>query len=147
MTVQELQDANTALRSAVEARLSGAAEPRKRPMPGGVGADAELLPGTVAFLDVLEQLRALHFAKTQDYGAPEDRDSLANVRRGAEVVNIAPWKAALVRIADKVQRLRTYCRTGKLVNEGVEDSLLDLAAYAIIGLVLFREECGRKNLP
>ena len=45
----------------------------------------------------------------------------------------------MVRIADKVQRLRTYCRTGKLVHEGVKDTLFDLAAYSLLAVVLFEE--------
>lgn len=45
----------------------------------------------------------------------------------------------MVRIADKVQRLRTYCQTGRLVHEGVRDTLLDLSAYSLLAIVLFDE--------
>jgi len=38
-----------------------------------------------------------------------------------------------------VQRLRTYCKTGKLVHEGVRDTLLDLAAYSLLAIVLHEE--------
>lgn len=99
----------------------------------------DYLPGTVAFLGVLEELRALHLSKTADYGDRDGGDALANIRNGAEMVGIEHWKGGLVRAADKMQRLKTYCRTGTLVHEGVEDSLLDLAAYAVLCLVLFRE--------
>lgn len=99
------------------------------------------LPGTMAFLDVLEELKRLHLSKTHDYGDESAGDALANIRNGADMVGIAHWKGALVRAADKMQRLRTYCRVGRLVHEGVEDTLLDLAAYASLALVLFREEC------
>ena len=37
-------------------------------------------------------------------------------------------------------RLETFVQKGTLANEGVEDSLLDLAVYSIIALLLFREE-------
>jgi hypothetical protein len=40
---------------------------------------------------------------------------------------------------DKVTRLKTYAVKGTLANEGVEDSLLDIAAYSLIALILFRE--------
>lgn len=94
-------------------------------------------PGSAAFLDAIEELRAMHIKKSQDYGSPSD--PLANIRGGAELVNIEPWRSCLVRIADKVQRLRTYCHAGALANESVEDAFSDLAAYALIGLVMFRE--------
>jgi hypothetical protein len=45
----------------------------------------------------------------------------------------------MVRIADKVQRLRTYCRTGRLVHEGVRDTLLDLASYSLLAIILHGE--------
>jgi len=44
-----------------------------------------------------------------------------------------------VRIADKVQRIRTYCKTGRLVHEGVRDTLLDLASYSLLAIILHEE--------
>lgn len=101
------------------------------------GQQQGLRPGSAQFLAILEEMKTLHLRKTLDYG--EEEDALANVRQGAEFVDIEPWRGCLVRMADKMQRLRTFCRTGRLVHEGVEDTLLDLAAYAAIALVLFRE--------
>jgi hypothetical protein len=95
-------------------------------------------PSTSKFLELLEEMEQLHKYKSADYGSQDD--PLANIRNGADFVNIDPWKAAFVRIADKVQRLRTYCRTGRLVHEGVRDTLLDLAAYSLLAIVLFDEE-------
>ncbi len=92
-------------------------------------------PGSLPFLELLEELRTLHLSKSQDYGS--ESDPLANIRQGAEFVGIEPWRGCLVRVADKVQRLKTYCRTGRLVHEGVRDTLLDLAAYSLLAIVLF----------
>jgi hypothetical protein len=89
------------------------------------------------FLDLLDEMRRLHESKSQDYGS--ETDPLANIRQGAEFVGIEPWRGCMVRIADKVQRLRTYCRTGRLVHEGVRDTLLDLSAYSLLAIVLFDE--------
>jgi hypothetical protein len=94
-------------------------------------------PGSLPFLDLLEELRTLHLSKSQDYGS--ESDPLANIRQGAEFVGIEPWRGCMVRVADKVQRLKTYCRTGRLVHEGVRDTLLDLAAYSLLAIVLFDE--------
>ena len=95
-------------------------------------------PGSLPFLELLEELRQLHLSKSQDYGS--ESDPLANIRQGAEFVGIEPWRGCLVRVADKVQRLKTYCRTGRLVHEGVRDTLLDLSAYSLLAIVLFDED-------
>lgn len=94
-------------------------------------------PGSLPFLELLDEVRALHLSKSQDYGS--ESDPLANIRQGAEFVNIEPWRGCMVRIADKVQRLRTFCQTGRLVHEGVRDTLLDLSAYSLLAIVLFDE--------
>ena len=39
----------------------------------------------------------------------------------------------------KMHRLRAYFRRGKVEFDGIEDTLLDIAAYAAIALVLHRE--------
>ena len=103
----------------------------------GDGIAHEQRPGSLPFLELLEELRQLHLSKSQDYGS--ESDPLANIRQGAEFVGIEPWRGCLVRVADKVQRLKTYCRTGRLVHEGVRDTLLDLAAYSLLAIVLFDE--------
>ena len=89
------------------------------------------------FLDLLDEMRRLHESKSQDYGS--ETDPLANIRQGADFVGIEPWRGCMVRIADKVQRLKTFCRTGRLVHEGVRDTLLDLSAYSLLAIVLFDE--------
>jgi hypothetical protein len=94
-------------------------------------------PSSTAFVALLQEMKQLHESKSADYGSEDD--PLANVRSGADFVNIEPWRGCMVRIADKVQRLRTYCRTGRLVHEGVRDTLLDLAAYSLLAIVLFDE--------
>ena len=103
----------------------------------GDGITHEQRPGSLAFLELLEEVRQLHLSKSQDYGS--ESDPLANIRQGAEFVGIEPWRGCMVRVADKVQRLKTYCKTGRLVHEGVRDTLLDLAAYSLLAIVLFDE--------
>jgi hypothetical protein len=101
------------------------------------GIAHEQRPGSLPFLELLEEVRQLHMSKSQDYGS--ESDPLANIRQGAEFVGIEPWRGCLVRVADKVQRLKTFCKTGRLVHEGVRDTLLDLAAYSLLAIVLFDE--------
>ena len=89
------------------------------------------------FAELLDEMAELHHSKSRDYGSEED--PLANIRHGAELVDIEPWRGCMVRIADKVQRLRTYCRTARLVHEGVRDTLLDLASYSLLAIILHGE--------
>ncbi len=120
-----------------ERELRNAIEPQRRPLGAGVLADDGLRPGSRQFIAVLDEIKRLHLAKTLDYG--EDEDALANIRNGAEVVNIEPWKACLIRMADKMQRLKAYCHNGRIEFDGLEDTLKDIAAYSVIAEVLRRE--------
>lgn len=88
------------------------------------------------FADVLQELQALHDRKGQDYGRPGD--SFANVR-ASEAFGIPAWVGALVRAHDKMIRLQRAAQGLPLANESTEDSLLDLATYAVIALILWRE--------
>lgn len=92
--------------------------------------------GDAGFIAILDEMRALHIKKGADYG--NGKDVLANVR-ACEEFGVLAWKGAILRASDKMSRLKTFCKTGKLANEGVEDSLIDLANYAVIALRLFRE--------
>ena len=84
----------------------------------------------------------MHRLKSTDYGCPSGTDPLANIRNGARFVGIPAWKGAMVRLSDKVTRLATFNATGSLTFEGVEDNLIDLASYALLSLLLYREEHG-----
>ncbi len=151
MLSPSLGDANAALRRAVAERHArqavappnaahAATDVEPAECCGGSRMHCEtprLHPASLAFMELLDELRQLHISKSQDYGSRSD--PLANIRQGAEFVSIESWRGCMVRIADKVQRLRTYCRTGRLVHEGVRDTLLDLAAYSLLGIVLFDE--------
>ena len=140
-----LESANDALRASVKARLD--ATPADDPkMKGYKGQTADEIierfastrhPSSTAFINLLGEMQRLHESKSADYGSEDD--PLANIRQGADFVNIEAWRGCMVRIADKVQRLRTYCRTGRLVHEGVRDTLLDLSAYSLLAIVLFDE--------
>lgn len=102
-------------------------------------AAPDIHPTSRAFLDLLDTIRELHLSKSSDYGCPSGTDPLANIRNGAKFVGIPPFKAAMVRLSDKVTRLATFNATGRLHFEGVEDTLLDLASYSLLALVLYRE--------
>jgi hypothetical protein len=92
--------------------------------------------GDPRFLRILDEMRELHVLKAQDYG--EDEDPLANLR-ASEDLGIPAWIGTMVRAKDKVKRIEAFVKNGKLANEGVIDSLNDLACYAILARILYEE--------
>lgn len=83
-----------------------------------------------AFLEVARELAALHAAKNADYG-----DSF-----GETFKKLGPV-SAVTRIADKTNRLCSLIGKGKaarVADERVEDTLRDLASYAIMTLIELR---------
>ena len=93
--------------------------------------------GSDRFHELLNELGELHDKKQADYGS--DEDPFANVRQSREW-GLDPWVGALVRLNDKVQRLKSMVRNGSLNNESAEDSMRDIAVYSIIALVLKEEQ-------
>ena len=91
---------------------------------------------TTRFHEILAELGALHNLKSQDYGT--GTDPLANVRASQEW-GIPAWIGAMVRLNDKVRRLQSMVRNGRLANESAEDSFRDIAVYAILAFILWEE--------
>jgi hypothetical protein len=85
---------------------------------------------------LLKETGELHDRKQLDYGAGDD--PFANVRASTEW-GVPAWVGALIRLNDKVRRLQSFARKGALANESAEDSMRDIAVYAIIALVLYEQ--------
>lgn len=93
--------------------------------------------GNPEFEKVIEEVLAMHRRKGADYGTKDD--FFANVSASKEW-GIDAWVGAMMRANDKIVRLQAYAKGSTLQNEGVEDSLLDIATYSIIALCLFRRQ-------
>jgi len=147
-----VEEANAALRQAVGQRINAVASGKtsdqwydtqddERPWRGdALLAEPTVHPTSQAFFDLCDALKEMHRRKSSDYGCPSGTDPLANIRNGAKFVGIPSWRAAMVRLSDKVTRLATYNVTGSLENESLEDNLFDLASYSLLALLLHREE-------
>ena len=157
MTTTTLEGSNAALRQAVNDRHAAAAagKPHEEWYESPPATNAYTLadfgatpaerrpavhPTSQAFFDLCDSLKEMHRRKSRDYGCPSGEDPLANIRNGAKFVGIPAWKGAMVRLSDKVTRLAAYNATGRLENESLEDNLADLASYALLALLLHREE-------
>jgi hypothetical protein len=89
------------------------------------------------FEKIVKNILDLHNIKQADYG--RTGDPFANVR-ASEDFGVDPWIGSAIRMNDKMRRIQAAARGQNLKNESIEDSLLDLAVYAIITLVLYREQ-------
>ena len=82
--------------------------------------------------------------KNHDYAGATGASPFRNFE-AVEALGIAPTEAGiLVRMTDKLNRLVTFVRDGKLVveNEGATDSLVDLINYAVLLAAYRRERAG-----
>lgn len=140
---ETLDQANAALRAAVTGRLTTTDEQRESYAEWTPPEFAKLRPGSAAFIKVLDEVRAMHVRKTLDYGC--DEDAFANIRNSADIINVPPFVGCFLRMADKMQRLRAFMRRGHVEFDGVEDTLLDFAAYSAIALVMYREHVAKER--
>lgn len=93
--------------------------------------------GNPVFLDILDEILRTHIAKNHDYSGKAE--TFGNIR-AAKRFGIEPWVGAVLRLNDKVARIASFLEKGELKCESIEDSLLDIANYAIIALAVRRED-------
>lgn len=93
-------------------------------------------PNSARFHELLKELGELHDRKQVDYGRGDD--PFSNVR-SSEEFGIPAWVGAMIRGNDKMSRIKSFISNESLKNESLEDSLRDLAVYAVIALVLFEQ--------
>lgn len=91
------------------------------------------------FAAICQEMIDLHTKKGADYG--REGDPYANVR-ASEAFGVQPWVGALIRLNDKIVRLQSFIAKGRLENESVEDSIKDIAVYAVIMRILYDEAKG-----
>ena len=91
------------------------------------------------FYEILDVIKKLHDAKRHDYG--DDNDIFANFRL-SELAGISPWKGSVVRMGDKYARISNFIKKGdlKFKEESIKDTLMDLAIYSLITIILYEEE-------
>jgi hypothetical protein len=90
-------------------------------------------PGSLPFLELLEELRQLHFFKTAQYGGAAD--PFENVTASAKC-GVEPWRRALCDLSDCVVRMQRFAN-GQPVD--YENALIDAANWSLICLLKLRE--------
>lgn len=80
------------------------------------------------FRELLNMVAELHNKKGKDYGTSDDQ--YYNIRASQDF-GIPAWLGAVMRANDKMARIKTYCKKGKLENESLQESILDGTIYHI----------------
>ena len=89
-------------------------------------------------LTILENMQAVYEAKDSDYSATGL--PMGNLRK-CEDAGIEAWRGCLVRIGDKMSRLENFLKEKEylVISEKAEDTVIDLANYAILMSCLLEE--------
>jgi len=102
------------------------------------------MPGSLRFYELLESMADTHERKNQDYSP--GADPFKNFR-ASEEIGIPAWIGAWIRLQDKVSRctslIRQYAQNGEIqpavVSEKLDDTLIDLANYALLVRCLYEQ--------
>jgi hypothetical protein len=92
--------------------------------------------GDPRFYQLLEEIAELHSRKNHDYAKTEE--PLSNFTR-SKALGVEPWRGVLVRMSDKWARIEQLASGKKAKNESMRDSLIDLAVYALIDVLLLED--------
>lgn len=100
--------------------------------------------GYPRFYELLREIGELHDRKNSDYARKDD--ALSNFRE-CERFGVAAWKGCLVRLSDKwsrIVRLAEKADTGEVVqvDESLVDTLMDLANYSLLTIILYELRGG-----
>ena|ERR1035437_940414 len=99
------------------------------------------LYGSPRFYELLDEIADLHSRKSANYA--KDNDPLSNLRV-AENFGLPAYLGVLIRMSDKWSRIQELAK-GKpdMVGESMKDTLLDLAIYSLLCIILLEED--KKN--
>jgi hypothetical protein len=89
-------------------------------------------------LNILYNMQSVYEAKDNDYSATGL--PMGNLRK-CEDAGIEAWRGCLVRIGDKMSRLENFLKEKEylVISEKAEDTVVDLANYAILMSCLLEE--------
>jgi hypothetical protein len=92
-------------------------------------------------LDLFGSMHELIKAKNTDYTAGQG--AFANFEKSVEL-GVDPMVGVLIRMEDKLQRIKSFVKTGSLAvkGEGVDDALKDIIGYASICLGMLEQDKG-----
>ncbi len=95
--------------------------------------------------DLLDRMQAVYEAKDSDYS--ENDLPMGNLLESQEL-GIEPWKGVLLRIGDKKRRVGSFVKkeTFLVKDEAVDDTLVDMANYSMLGCVLWCQKYSSSRI-
>lgn len=96
---------------------------------------------TEQFVKLTQQMITLQSKKGLDYG--EDSDGLKNLRRRGV-------QGVVARMGDKLSRLESLTQPGRVISvldESIDDTLIDLANYSLLLIILRADLAKTKECP
>jgi hypothetical protein len=108
----------------------------------GKGITIDNTYGHPIFYLMIQKMAKLHANKNRDYG---NGNPLGNFMT-AEDLGVDPFMGVLIRMSDKWTRICSLVNQGTnyVKDESIEDTLLDLANYCLLSLVIKREVDKKK---
>lgn len=96
--------------------------------------------GDPTYLQLLEDMKSLHIKKNAGYSG-DSQDRWANFRL-AETLGVSTFLGVMVRMSDKWIRITNLVKNSSFdkVGEAIEDTLMDLASYALIAICILKEK-------
>jgi nitrogen regulatory protein PII-like uncharacterized protein len=96
--------------------------------------------GDAKYLQLLEDMKILHERKNAGYSG-DSPDRWANFRM-SESFGVSAFLGCLIRMSDKYIRVTNLVKNplNEQVGENIKDTLMDLAAYALIAICLLEEQ-------
>lgn len=109
-------------------------------IPVGIAPDPEPQAGSAEYLALLDEMRSLHVRKNAGYAGIGNVDPWANFRM-SEGFGVDTLRGVLVRLSDKYIRVQNLLANpaNDQVGESIDDTLMDLSAYALIAICVRRE--------
>ena len=91
------------------------------------------------FYEIINVIKELHDKKRHDYADTDD--IFANFRL-SELAGTPAWQGSVIRMGDKYARICNFIKKGefKFKEENIKDTLMDMAIYSLITMILYEEE-------
>jgi hypothetical protein len=101
--------------------------------------------GHPRFYELLEQMAELHSRKNHDYA--DQADPLSNFKEVAGATGVTPFTVIRMFLATKMARIKQLSvKENLVIGESIRDSLLDLAIYALLGIISLEEADAKSRV-
>ena len=102
-----------------------------------------MMTGREDFKKILDTMNEISIAKNNDYAG---NDFLSNFKM-SEKLGVKPSMGCAIRISDKFSRICQLMQKDApdVTDETIEDTLIDLANYCVIMVLLLREEQNERT--